>query len=121
MYLPARAPRKAPWVLALNRLPAVKKRNRIPAMSKHRHARYQEYKKVVACLKKRYPRCQVAGCSRPSKDPHHTRGRVSTLLTDERFLKMVCRECHNRIGDDPIWARSAGMLCEHGKWNAPEK
>lgn len=54
-----------------------------------------------------------------SEDVHHTRGRVGSLLLDERFWRAVSRKGHDWIGNNMAEARKLGLLCEVGQWNVP--
>ena len=54
-----------------------------------------------------------------SFDIHHSRGRISTLLLDVRYWRIVSREEHNWIQANPQAAREAGLLCQPGEWNRP--
>jgi hypothetical protein len=57
--------------------------------------------------------------SEKSRDVHHSRGRVGTLLIDTRFWKAVSRKAHDWIGEHPEEARALGLLCQPGEWNTP--
>lgn len=48
---------------------------------------------------------------------HHMRGRLGSLLLDERFWLPTSATGHRKIHDNPEWARSKGFLCEIGEWN----
>jgi len=111
----------AVWTLAFKRKPEPKARRRISSMSVRRREEAKEYRMVVIRLKRKHPICEVPKCGAKSVDPHHTRGRAGPLYTDERYIKMVCRKCHDRIRDDVSWARSVGMLCQQGLWNTPDR
>lgn len=41
---------------------------------------------------------------------HHRRGRAGNLLLDTRFFLSVCNNCHDRIHNNPAWAREHGYL-----------
>jgi hypothetical protein len=90
---------------------------KIPAMSKVRHARMKEYlkarKKFLAVNRK----CKR--CGKPSTEIHHSRGRIGRLLLMEEHWVALDRCCHNWVGDNPVEAREAGLLCELGQWNTP--
>src|ERR1019366_8251785 len=52
---------------------------------------------------------------------HHSRGRLATLLFDERWWKPVDVSGHELIGDQPKIAREHLWLCQRGEWNvAPD-
>ncbi len=116
-----RTPRKAPWVAVFGKPQKTKPRYRIPQMSKHRHAQSKIYRQVVAKKRKEHPICQAPGCTKKGIDPHHCRGRAGALYTDERHIKMLCREHHDMCRTHIEWARSVGLLCEDGLWNVPDK
>ena len=50
-------------------------------------------------------------------DCHHQRGRVASLLMDERYWVPLCRFHHSYVENHPDWARKHGFLCEKGMWN----
>lgn len=52
---------------------------------------------------------------------HHTRGRIGSLLCDTRHWVLLCLTCHDWVGDHPKEAREAGLLCEKGLWNTPDR
>lgn len=56
-------------------------------------------------------------CGKPSQEVHHTKGKLGTLLADERFFMATCRACHTWIHEHPKEARLQGWLCEKGDWN----
>lgn len=66
------------------------------------------------------PKCAVRSSDK-SRDIHHSRGRMGTLLIDTRFWKAVSRRAHEWIGQNPVEARSLGLLCQPGEWNNPPK
>lgn len=69
--------------------------------------------------KKRYikanPICHVC-YDRPATQVHHSRGRVGTLLTNERYWLAVCFPCHKCIHSNISWARAEGFICAIGEW-----
>lgn len=52
--------------------------------------------------------CQVKSCKGLATEVHHKKGRIGKLLTDMRHFLGVCRECHNKIELNPIWAKENG-------------
>ena len=48
---------------------------------------------------------------------HHTRGRLGTLLIDERFWLGVTPKTHRWIHEHPKDAVQRGLLCKPGEWN----
>lgn len=95
------------------------RRTRVRPRSKAMKRRLQEYWKLAARFLADHPHCKKTGCKKPSKDVHHTRGRAGELLLDWRLWLPLCREDHDWVRDNPAAARSAGLLCEKGKWNEP--
>ena len=98
-----------------------KPRKRVNPMSKKRQAQSREYVRKAAEFKRRNQSCKAgiaSNCSHKTKDVHHQRGRVGSLLLDQRYWIPVCRECHDWIGANPQQARAAGLICEAGKWNS---
>lgn len=67
----------------------------------------------------------------PATQCHHQRGRLGSLLMDERFWIPVSSAGHARIGTGPEWARrtfafltdgrALTLLCQRGEWNTPVK
>jgi hypothetical protein len=98
-------------------------RQRIRRVSLARGRSLRQYAKAVAAWLTRPEnrRCCVPGCPRHTDDPHHSRGRVGRLLLDERFWRPVCRRHHDRVKDDPTWARAVGLLPPVGQWNTIPK
>jgi len=52
--------------------------------------------------------CAVCGEVTLDLCVHHMRGRIGSLLTDERYFLPVCPDCHLRIELNPIWAKEHG-------------
>lgn len=65
------------------------------------------------------PTCQFPGCREPSREVHHSRGRVGVLLLLVQFWRAVCSSHHRWIGEHPVEARELGLLCNVGEWNCP--
>lgn len=68
---------------------------------------------------KENPRCAVTGDK--ATQIHHSRGKLSGLLIDERFWIPVSFIAHRRIHDDPEFARKLTwqgipVLCAPGDW-----
>lgn len=53
------------------------------------------------------PNCEV--CGNFASDIHHKAKRGKNLCNMETFMS-VCRMCHNRIHDNPAWARQNNYL-----------
>ena len=97
----------------------MKRTTRIRPFSKIRSAQIREYSKRVQAWKERPEnrQCRVAGCTRRADDNHHSRGRIGTLLLDQRFWVPVCRQHHDWIGAHPAEARALGLIAPLGQWN----
>ena len=80
-------------------------------IAKNNQERMQKYYKMVEDHRKDHPRmtCEVCGntFSTCSLDPHHPKGRAGMRLFEFIFC---CRRCHNRIHDNPSWAKEKGLL-----------
>lgn len=101
-----------------------KPRKRIAARSKRMQAAMRLYNKMrKEWLKTRRCFCATppyVGCT-DRIDIHHSRGRISTLLIDQRYWIALCRYHHYMVDRNPIWARNAGMLAQPGDWNRVPK
>ena len=83
--------------------------------------RMNQYLKQRAVYLAKHPWCMVYGKPHKATEIHHSRGRVGTLLLDERFWFAVGESAHHWIHDEPAMARAEGFLCERGLWNKPDK
>lgn len=79
-------------------------------------------KRIYAKLRRQFlaqnPECAVYR-NKPANQIHHRRGRIGTLLIDQRFWLSVSMAGHEWIGRNPVQARAKGFICEQGKWNTP--
>ncbi len=72
---------------------------------KIRHFSIKRAKQNVQYLAKRkihleaFPNCQLKleGCTFRAVEIHHFKGRIGSLLTDERYFKSTCRHCHDQV------------------------
>lgn len=118
---------KAPWFMAKYPNGRPREKKRVNPISKSRAKRMAEYRKVRAKYLKGNAVCGLyatritVGCTMKSSDVHHSRGRVSNLLTDVRYFIPVCRACHDWIGNNVERARKLGLICSTGLWNKPDK
>lgn len=58
-----------------------------------------------------HPKCQanIAGiCTHVATDIHHIKGRGVFYLIIKFFMSL-CRNCHNKINDNPEWAEANGF------------
>lgn len=53
------------------------------------------------------PLCCI--CSDRSVDVHHSKRRGKFFLAVE-FFKPLCRQCHQKCHDNPVWGKSVGLL-----------
>src|SRR5690349_9596322 len=97
---------------------------RIRSVSKRRQGRMREYRARAKLFRLLQPECQC--CRRifgrkpaPATEVHHSRGRVASLLLDERFWIAACGKCHDWCHANPSTAREKGLFCDLGKWNSP--
>lgn len=127
------AERRALWMS----LPSYQKKKPEPKwrginpISKHRAAQLHQYrakKKIYfdglrANNKGLLPWCpvmlEITGEKIRVRDIHHMRGRIGTLLLDERYWLAVSRVGHDWINANPVLARAYGWLCQPGQWNKP--
>jgi hypothetical protein len=60
---------------------------------------------------KRHPICEVRteGCTGKATTVHHRKGRIGTLMLDEKYWLACCMECHNFIEIRPEWAKEKGF------------
>lgn len=84
------------------------KRTPIKKISDKRKKQLSEYKKKRDAYLLRFKQCQVSDCKKPSSEVHHIKGRENDLLLEELYWMAVCRMCHQRIDNDPNWARENG-------------
>lgn len=86
------------------------KRNRSPIRKRSKKGASQDriYTKLKKQLLEEHPVCQVCDTKRAT-DCHHTKGRGVNFLNYPSF-KAVCRSCHDRIHQNPSWARANGLL-----------
>ena len=62
--------------------------------------------------------CAAMPCNEMAEEVHHARGRIGSLLLDERFWIPLCQKHHEQVHRQPEWARTQGLLCEKGKWGS---
>lgn len=97
-----------------------RKPKRIRGVSRARSKRLKAYSKRAAEWKNGKA-CCFPNCTKEAADVHHWRGRIGSLLTDERYWLPVCRTHHRWIGDNPNEARCMGLLAPTGLWNTTER
>ena len=98
----------------------MKPRRRINHTSEARKLAMDEYTRAKRLWVKERHVCSYPGCqNQPDKTPHHTRGRLGSLLCDTRFWLPVCFEHHRWIHENITAARALGLICQPGEWNTP--
>jgi 5-methylcytosine-specific restriction endonuclease McrA len=80
---------------------------KLNAFSKRRRDEYKIYKVARELYLNKHPNCEV--CGNVAMDIHHKAKRGKNLSNMETFMA-VCRICHNRIHDNPAWARENNYL-----------
>lgn len=85
------------------------RRSRIRSISPKKRAQLEEYSPKARAFKKARPTCEVCR-KRPTRDVHHTKGRLGPNLLDEATWLAVCRCCHDWIHNNPGEARRRGLL-----------
>ena len=101
--------------------PKIQQKYFVPPRSKRMSGMVRGYRKLAEQYIAHARTCQRAGCGRPARDIHHTRGRAGSLLSDWRYWMALCRPCHDWVAEHPVDARSEGLLCAEGKWNVPDR
>ena len=89
----------------------LKTKKPIPKVSQKQVERLAQYRKVRDQFMKEHPNCQarLQGCTIKSTDCHHSRGKVGDLLTDKRYFKALCRNCHSYLEVHPDEAKEKGF------------
>lgn len=80
----------------------------IKKVSNKRKVENKEYTKLRKAFLESSIYCQVKGCKKLATEVHHKKGRIGKLLTDISYFLGVCRECHNKIELEPLWAKENG-------------
>jgi len=84
-----------------------KRGGKLKAVSNRKREENEKYKVARNLYFNLHPDCEVCGC--PATDIHHKAKRGKNLYNMETFMA-TCRLCHNRIHDNPAWAREMGYL-----------
>ena len=80
----------------------------IKKVSQKRNLENKDYTKVRKVFLESLIFCQVKGCKELATEVHHKKGRIGKLLTNISYFLGVCRECHNKIELQPLWAKENG-------------
>lgn len=68
----------------------------------------REYASLRPLYLEEHPFCQVKGCSKLSNQIHHKAGRIGILLLLTDWWLAVCETCHDKIENEPKWAKAQG-------------
>lgn len=93
----------------------------------------QEARAFVAAAKARGERCGVVAAVKELRDGmkyghpisdamnevHHQRGRLGSLLRDQRFWRAVSKQGHRWLHSNINKARAMGFMAAPGEWNKP--
>ena len=88
----------------------------LPVTKKELHALYAKLKRRWF---KENPSCCVPGCTWPTQDLHHVRGRLGILLVIVELWRPLCRPHHDKLKQPGgvAWGRSLGLLPPAGGHN----
>ena len=95
--------------MSLLRRSPLKRTGRLRPMSKKRQREARTYSLLRAAFLQAHPVCQMR-CSKPSKDVHHTQGRLGGNYLNVETWLAVCRSCHDWIHSHPKEARALNLL-----------
>jgi hypothetical protein len=102
-----------------NRPQKVRKRVRGRSKRMERLMAYYRQRRIIFLTLNPNCKCHGRGCQ--AEQIHHLRGRLKTLLLDERFWVSLCASAHELVRDHPDVARRMGLLCAKGDWHrAPQ-
>lgn len=87
------------------------RRSPLRQASTKRQKELRTYGKLRKAFLEAHPACQVVVNLR-SVDVHHKAGRVGSLLNDTRYWLAVSREAHEKIHQNPRWARERGYIID---------
>lgn len=82
---------------------------RIKSVSDKKLAELKEYRVVRDRYLKNNPICEYNGCSSTEITLHHKRGRVGSLLTDDKYFCSLCIKHHEWAEKNPKDAKSMGL------------
>lgn len=98
---------------------AAKPPKRLKSRSSAMMAKMKEYRAAKGRFLLANRHCACCGISSCNMELHHQRGRISTLLTDERFWLPLCPACHRWVHEHINEARERGLIAAPGEWNNP--
>lgn len=87
-----------------------KVRQQIRKVSTKQAAKNQEYSKLRDDFMSHNPLCKanLSGCTKIATDLHHKKGRVTYLLDVTTYIAL-CRNCHQKIEENPTMAKEKGF------------
>lgn len=88
-----------------------KPQKRIKPFSDKHLEKLAEYKRRRNVFMADNPICmaKLEGCTREATECHHSLGRLGDLLTDVKYFKAVCHNCHVIIENEPLRAKELGL------------
>lgn len=86
------------------------KQKNINPFSEKRNKQLKLYRQVRDVYMKEKTICEVNECARKSEDLHHKNGRIGEMLYNTAYFMAVCRSCHQKIHNNPSWARNNNYL-----------
>jgi hypothetical protein len=92
----------------------LKRKKPMKRVSKKRTTDSKIYSKMRLNFLATYPLCEVCPTvkmdqRKTSTDVHHKKGRGKYYLDEDSWLA-VCRQCHDEIHGNPIWARENNYI-----------
>lgn len=105
--MPSRSHTKAPGSTAAKKKGGDKPRARIKPVSDKQKVRNAEYSKLRKAFLEENPKCQAEGCKELASEVHH-RGRRGKNLCRADLFMAVCRQHHDQIERNGLWAKSMG-------------
>ena len=88
----------------------VKPRKPIPKVSAKQLENLKKYRKVRdEFMANKTCEAKLKGCTIKATELHHAKGKIGELLTDKRYFKALCRNCHSFIEVHPEFAKENGF------------
>jgi hypothetical protein len=82
---------------------------RIKSVSDKKLQELKEYRVIRDRYLKENPVCEFVGCESRDVELHHCKGRIGSLLTDNRYFKSLCRKHHVFCEMNPREAKELGL------------
>ncbi len=91
------------------------KKTPLRRMSKAKSKDMAKYRKLKSELFSEFRFCEFPDryfptCGSEATEVHHQNGRVGPMLTDRKYLWLLCREHHRWLHDNAKAARAMGLL-----------